>query len=211
MQKNLSESSKEPPFSILLLAAGSSTRMGQSKQLLKWDEGTLLGHAVSIALSANPYALVVVLGANEAAHRQVLSNRPVAVVSNPQWESGMGSSIKTGLAYMQKNIPEMGVMIMVCDQPFLTSNHLCNLVRQAAQSGKKILATKYAGILGVPVFFASEALPLLQEIEDKEGARKIVNANPQLTDFVAFEEGKIDLDTPDDYAKFVTTKKNTHE
>lgn len=186
--------------------------MRQSKQLLKWKDGTLLSHAVTIALGARPASVIVVLGANESAHRLALKSFPVDIVSNPRWESGMGSSLKAGLDHIKKNKPHQGgVVVMVCDQPFLTPEHLRSLVAKSAQNGKTIVATKYAGILGVPVFFANEALSFLEGIDDREGARKIVQENPQLTDFVAFEEGKIDLDTPDDYAKFDTTKKNSHE
>jgi molybdenum cofactor cytidylyltransferase len=191
-------------FAIILLAAGSSSRMGQSKQLLNWGDKTLLEHAATTALGTNPESVVVVLGANEQSHQTVLKNLDVAIVVNPQWQMGMGSSIKVGLKFLVDQSPKIGgVVIMVCDQPFITSQHLQNMVAQHEKTGYSIIATKYTGLLGVPVFFSSKLFKLLEKIEDTEGAKKLVHQNPQLTDFVPLEEGKIDLDTPDDYANFV--------
>ena len=110
---------------IIVLAAGSSSRMGRSKQLLEIDGQPLLCRCVDHALAASPSQVVVVLGANEKPHRELLEKLPVQIVSNFYWKTGMGSSIKTGLNYLIQSNGELdGVILMVCDQPALTSEHL---------------------------------------------------------------------------------------
>ena len=110
---------------IIVLAAGSSSRMGSSKQLLEIDGQPLLCKCVNQALAANPSQVVVVLGANEKPHRELLEKLPVQIVSNFYWKTGMGSSIKTGLNYLIQSDGELdGVILMVCDQPALTAEHL---------------------------------------------------------------------------------------
>ena len=87
-------------ISIILLAAGASSRMGQSKQLLLIEGEPLLLRSVKIALSGKPHHVVVVLGAGEHEHSNIIKHLPVEIVINTHWKNGMGSSIKAGLAHL---------------------------------------------------------------------------------------------------------------
>ena len=119
----------ESRISIILLAAGSSSRMGQSKQLLDVNGAPLLLHSVRAALESGAKSVNVILGANELAHREVIRNQPVSVISNHYWKSGMGSSIKAGLNHIVRKYSDTeAVIIMVCDQPAINAAHLGNLM-----------------------------------------------------------------------------------
>jgi molybdenum cofactor cytidylyltransferase len=188
---------------IVILAAGSSTRMGRSKQLLPVNEKALIVHAVDTALQANSDRVVVVLGANEKEHRMALKNSPVKIVNNSRWEKGMGTSLKSGLKVLMKDTSEMeAVVVMVCDQPLVTAAHLQDLIATQAKSGKGIVASAYADTLGVPAIFQKRFFEEILSLEDDEGAKKLISKHPNDIVPLAFPGGAIDLDTPEDYRNF---------
>lgn len=188
------------PVSAIILAAGSSSRMGSSKQLLRWGEGTLLTHAINTAMNSHAGHVFVVLGNNEAEHRKAIKDLPVTVVSNPKWANGMGSSLKAGLAEAQ-DVSE-GVIVMVCDQPFVTSDHLNHLIENFIKTGMPIAASKYDEIIGVPALFSKEMFSELMAIGDDEGAKKVIAAHEEQTALV-YLIGSNDIDTYEDYLKSV--------
>jgi len=196
---------------IIVLAAGSSSRMGRSKQLLEIDGQPLLCRCVEHALAASPSRVVVVLGANEKPHRGLLEKLPVEIVSNFYWKTGMGSSIKTGLNYLIQSNGELdGVILMVCDQPALTSEHLLKLIQKFHEKKKAIIASSYSKSNGVPVLFSRSFFSNLLLLNDDQGAKKIVQQFPDQVETVAFPKGSIDLDTEEDYQKFLKTNKKSH-
>lgn len=196
---------------IIVLAAGSSSRMGRSKQLLEIDGQPLLCRCVDHALAANPSQVVVVLGANEKPHRELLEKLPVHIVSNFYWKTGMGSSIKTGLNYLiQSNGGLDAVILMVCDQPALTSEHLQKLIQKFHEKKKAIIASAYSKSSGVPVLFSRSFFSNLLLLNDDQGAKKIVQQFPDQVETVAFPKGSIDLDTEEDYQKFLKANKKSH-
>jgi molybdenum cofactor cytidylyltransferase len=192
---------------IIVLAAGSSSRMGRSKQLLEIDGQPLLCSCVNQALAVNPSHVVVVLGANEKPHRELLEKLPVKIVSNFYWKTGMGSSIKTGLNYLLQSGGELdAVILMVCDQPALTSEHLAKLIEKFQERKKAIIASSYSNSNGVPVLFGRSFFSNLLLLNDDQGAKKIVQQFPDQVDAVVFPKGSIDLDTEDDYQNFLKSK-----
>lgn len=189
---------------ILLLAAGCSSRMGQSKQLLEINGIPLLRHSAQVAIAAGASAVVVVLGANEEPHRKALESVPVEIVVNHYWKDGMGSSIKTGLHYIiQEHGEAKSVLIMVCDQPALTAAHLSALFHQSARTEKKIAASAYDNTLGVPAVFGRSFFSNILMLRDDQGAKKIIDQFSDQVTSVPFSAGSIDLDTTSDYTKYL--------
>ncbi len=195
-------------ISIILLAAGSSSRMGKSKQLLDINGEPLLLHAIKTALDTKASDVIVVLGANEQNHLDAISLMPIRTISNHFWKSGMGSSIKTGLHYLIKEIPESkGVIIMVCDQPALTAGHLKQLIDTFLQTRKPIVASYYSDTSGVPVLFARSFFSNILMLRDEHGAKKIIEQFPDQVVTVPFPEGAVDLDTIEDYENYTAQNK----
>lgn len=188
---------------ILLLAAGGSTRMGTSKQLLDIGGVTLLMHSVQIALDCGASSVVVVLGAQAEVHQQALAGLAAEVVIHPDWKKGMGSSLKAGLTYLlrRQDKPE-AVMVLVCDQPRLTTQHLRELIIMYGKTKQPIVASHYGGTDGVPALFDQSLFPELLLLPDEQGARKVIAARAENVVSVSFPEGAIDLDTPEDYKKY---------
>ncbi len=187
---------------IIILAAGSSKRMGKSKQLLRIGNEMLIQRSVRIALSTSMKPVVIVLGSGEDEHRKALDGSAVEAVVNTKWQSGMGSSLKVGLSAIKKNRQIDAVIVMVCDQPLLSTNHLITLGEQYIATRKPIVASYYAGTTGVPALFDKTLFDEIETLSDKEGAKKLIVRHPNETIGIAFPEGSIDLDTPEDFKNF---------
>ncbi len=187
----------------IVLAAGSSSRMGRSKQLLEIDGEPLLCRCIKVALAANPDNVVVVLGANEKPHRDAIAKLPVQIVLNHYWKTGMGSSIKTGLNYLLQSGLELdAVIILVCDQPSLSSEHLQRLIDTFSGTQKPIIASAYADSKGVPVLFGRTFFSNLLLLADDHGAKKLVQQFPDRVEAVDFPQGANDLDTEEDLKNY---------
>lgn len=187
---------------IILLAAGSSSRMGQAKQQLVIDGKSLLVHSVETALQSDVDKVIVVLGSEEEVHRKVLNDLSVDIVINPWWQSGMGSSLKAGLSHVISNNPETNaVIVMVCDQPLLTTDHLKTLITKYRKTNATLVASSYANTLGVPALFSRLLFAEILNLGDEQGAKKIIHNNT--AEVVDFPEGNIDLDTAEDYKNFL--------
>ena len=190
-------------FAVVLLAAGSSSRMGQSKQLLSIDGKPLLLKAVDAALGSGANKTFVVLGSNDAAHRKIIDHLPLEIIFNPDWEKGMGTSLRVGVSNALKMIPEMeAVIIVVCDQPLVTSLYLKTLIQKYRTTKKAIIASAYANTIGVPALFNRSVFQKLLNLEDGHGAKKILMDMAESVELVDFPNGAIDLDTPEDYRAF---------
>ena len=197
----------ESKVSIILLAAGSSSRMGRPKQLLEVNGTPLLVHSVRAALDSGVKSVNVILGANEPEHRELISKLGVSVISNHYWKSGMGSSIKTGLNYVvRKNSDTEAVIIMVCDQPAINAGHLRKLVSTFKETGSPIVASSYSGTAGVPALFSRSFFSNILMLKDEQGAKKIIEQSTEQRTTVDFAEDSFDLDTGEDYQNYLTHK-----
>lgn len=188
---------------ILLLAAGPSSRMGQSKQLLEINGEPILVRAVKAAMAAsNP--VCVVLGAQFEKHKHALDHFSVMLIENKKWKKGMGSSLKLGLEFLIRSNPEIdSVIVLVCDQPRLSATYLQELIARADKTEKSIIASSYNGVVGVPVLFKKQQFEMLKNLDDAAGAGKIIRQQSELIEIVNFPGGHIDLDTPEEYAAYL--------
>ncbi|WKN32689.1 nucleotidyltransferase family protein [Porifericola rhodea] len=185
---------------IIILAAGSSSRMGQPKQLLPFEGKTLLQRAAEEALKANTAEVWVVLGCNAEKIRGSAEKLPVKIVINSDWASGMGSSIRTGVhAALKSNASLEGICIMLTDQPYVNAKHLEKLIRTHSSTYKPLIASEYKGILGVPAYFHHTYFSALLQLKADQGARKLILKNQQDVTGIAFPQGITDIDTPEDY------------
>ncbi len=184
---------------IIILAAGSSSRLGQSKQLVMSNKIPLLLKTTQTALASNIKNVLVVLGANYEEHYQLIKQLPVHVINHKDWAKGMGSSLKAGLSQVLTIWPETSATIVtVCDQPFLSSAHLSKLVESYTHQPNAIIASHYNNTYGVPALFDQTIFKKLLNLEDTQGARAIIKKHIQEISSVDWPEGSIDIDTPED-------------
>jgi molybdenum cofactor cytidylyltransferase len=187
---------------VIVLAAGNSSRLGRPKQLLPYRGRTLLTHTTTEILNAGLHPIVVVTGAFHAEVSDSLHGQSVDIVFNPAWEEGMASGIVAGLSKILSAHPDVdAVIIAVCDQPFISSALLSQLVSTHETSGKGIIASAYANSVGTPVLFGRSYFEQLLALSGSEGAKKLLKQYPDDLATVAFPEGDIDIDTGDDVQK----------
>lgn len=193
-------------YGAIVLAAGGSTRMGQSKQALDIRGQKLLPKTVDSVLRSHVQSIVVVLGASAEDHRRIIKDFPVDVVINQHWAKGMGNSLKAGLSHLTASRPELNaVIVLVCDQPLLESRNIQNLISAFDESKKPVIASRYAGMPGVPALFDKSYFRKLSALPDDEGAKKVILQNRVDVLEVDFPGGEIDLDTPQDYEAFMNS------
>ncbi|MCU0419002.1 MAG: nucleotidyltransferase family protein [Cyclobacteriaceae bacterium] len=189
---------------LLILAAGSSSRLGRSKQLLPVGETTLLEKTIAEAIQANLGRVYVVLGARVEEHRKQIGAAPVTMVRASDWAKGMGYSLKTGLAHICDQQPEIEtLLVLVCDQPGLSATHLQRMAAASQKTGKPIVTSGYAGTQGVPVLFQKAFFDWLRALPDTAGAKKLIAAFLHESASVDFPEGVLDIDTEDDYQRWL--------
>lgn len=197
-------------MAIILLAAGSSSRMGQSKQLLEIDGETLLKRAAEVAYACAGSHTLVVLGSEPEVHAKVIAHLPVHVLINRDWQKGMGSSLKAGITYLVESAPEVtAILTMVCDQPLVTKAYLDKLIQQHQLNPHKVIASSYASTVGVPALFPKALVTSMLKLEDQHGAKKILEQHANSVETVDFPEGAIDIDTSKDYEEFLSRIKDS--
>lgn len=155
----------------VVLAAGSSARLGRPKQSVVVGGETLLEHAVRIAREVTDEVVVVT-------HE-----------NNPDADEGMASSIRVGVRAAGE---DARMMITLCDQPLVTADHLRALLAVDAP----IVATGYRGIAGVPAVFAPQFREELLALRGDRGARAVIERHGAET--VMFEGAGVDVDTEED-------------
>lgn len=168
------------PVAVLLLAAGASRRLGQPKQLLDYRGETLLERAIRLANEAGASPVIAVLGAHVDRIRAAVRFDHALPIMNEYWEQGIASSIRAGLMALDAATPRAsGVLVMSCDQPRLTADHLRALIEIfTADSAPLIVASSYAGVHGVPAVFPRSAFPHLLALRGDKGARALLKQPP---------------------------------
>ena len=185
---------------IIILAAGSSSRMGRPKQLLPYNGKSLLEHAVDTANDADANPVIVVLGANAALLEKEIDEKKVRIAENKEWKEGMASSVRCGITTLLHIAPAVdAVIIMVCDQPFVSSSLLNDLIAVQKNTGKPIVSSQYENAIGPPALFHKSIFPELMKLKGDAGARKIMEQRSNDVATVLFKKGDIDIDTEADY------------
>jgi molybdenum cofactor cytidylyltransferase len=185
---------------IVILAAGSSSRLGKPKQLLSYENKSFIQNIASEAIKADLYPIVIVTGANAEQVSLALNKKDEEIVYNEHWQQGMASSIVAGISKMlllDDNVE--AALIAVCDQPFVTAELLQALINKKAETGKGIVACTYADTAGTPVLFDRKYFIDLQQLKGEEGAKKLLKLYEADLVTVSFPQGSIDIDTEADY------------
>jgi len=187
---------------LIILAAGASVRFGSAKQLANFEGETLLRRIARESLASVCRPVVVVLGAEVNKSKNQVSDLDVQIIKNPDWREGMGSSIKTGLNKLLKiNESINGVVLTVCDQPFVTGEAIDKLVETYRSTPALIIASAYQETLGVPALFNRQLFTRLTELKGSGGAKQIIKQFQSETMGVSFPAGAVDIDTPEDFEK----------
>ncbi|WP_420147311.1 nucleotidyltransferase family protein [Spirosoma sp.] len=191
-------------IATIILAAGGSTRLGGTpKQLLTSNGKTLIRRIAESALSLKAGPVIIVLGANQEQIRPELTDLPVLIAINTEWQEGLSSSLRTGLNQLSGDSVN-AFLVVLTDQPHVTSELLQQLIDTRQQTGKGIVACRYgeATNLGVPALFDIHYKSEFLNLSGDVGARKLMQLYVDDCAVIPFPLAAIDLDTWQDVEKW---------
>ncbi len=199
-----------PNIGAVILAAGKSSRLGQPKQLLQFRGQTLVRRIVDAARGAGCSPIVVVIGSDKDKVARELERTNAVIVENVNWSDGMGTSIRSGVQRSLDVAPNVGaIVLLVCDQPLADLRTIEQLIALGAKTKKAIVASSYAGTLGVPALFDRSCAEELLRLDDASGAKPIIFSNHDRVAEFPFPEGQIDIDMAADYEKLRLSEDST--
>ncbi len=185
----------------VILAAGSSSRLGQPKQLLEYQGQTLVRRTAQAALAAGCDPVALVLGANREKIAPTVHDLGLQILPNESWERGMGTSVRLGVSAL-RNCDCDALILLACDQPMVSADLLRQLIATQQKTQRPMAASAYAGTIGVPALFTCACFQKLLSLGEEAGAKVLLLACPGDVATVPFEAGAIDIDTPQDLASW---------
>jgi molybdenum cofactor cytidylyltransferase len=181
-------------IAAVILAAGGSQRLGAPKQLARLDGETLVERAARVASDAGFSPVVVVLGAQAEATAKALEEHDVQTVENPDWASGLASSIRCGVTAARVAAPA-GIAILLADQPRVDAPLLRRLEAAFSQPGIGRSACRYAGEPGVPAIFGPAHWDALEALSGDRGAKALLADAGSDRVLVDSDAPALDIDT----------------
>jgi molybdenum cofactor cytidylyltransferase len=192
-------------YGIVILAAGNSSRLGRPKQLLELNGSTFIAHIVQQASDVAEATTMVVSGAADQEIRTALAAFDVQVCFNPDWAQGMSTSIRSGVRALLHAEPAIeACMLVVCDQPYVSTGLFWEMVSRYESAATGILACSYGGTVGSPAIFGKQFFDELMNLEGQEGAKKIIKKYQTNVLTFPFPKGLVDIDTAEDYVTFMS-------
>ena len=181
----------------VILAAGSSARMGTNKLLIEIDAGRpIVARVADAAIDAGLSPVVVVTGHEAERVRAALAGSLVTFAHNPRYKDGLAESLKTGLAALPDEVA--AALICLGDMPDVDAGHMTRIVSAFdPEGGGEICVPTWQGKRGNPVLFARRFFGEMMNLSGDVGARGLIAANPDLVREVSMEDDAVvtDLDT----------------
>jgi molybdenum cofactor cytidylyltransferase len=191
-----SAGSESSHIHVIVLAAGSSSRFGSAKQLVRVNGRPLMLTAVSRAVELAGHSVTVVLGANAPELAPLLRHSPASVAINRDWTEGIASSIREGLA--QAPLTADGVLIALADQAAVTTEDLRRLAGLWRRNPNSIATAQYAGTVGVPAIFPRWCFRELHELRGDRGAQVLLQRHVDRLVRLPMPSAELDIDRPED-------------
>ena len=182
----------------IVLAAGTASRFGRTKQLEVLEGKTLVGRAMSIARDVCGIRTVLVAGHDSGPIIDAAGELGYVVV-NDHYEDGIGGSIATAVKAIA-HVAE-AILLTLGDQPLITAAHLEKLIETWSGDRDEIVATSFSDALGPPVLFPPNAFGTLAKISGDVGARSLLGDEAFKVKTVGFADAAVDVDTPEDLTR----------
>ncbi len=186
-------------IAAVVLAAGTSSRMGRPKLLLPLEGGApLIRLSVEQVLRAALDEVVVVLGAEADAIGAALAGLPVRTVLNPRYAEGQSTSLRAGLDALRLGVE--AVVVALGDQPLPDATLIERLVTLFHDSGQPIVVPRYRDGRGNPVLFGSSVFDELRRVAGDQGGRTVIARDgARVAELGVDTLMPADVDTPPDY------------
>ena len=190
-------------ISAILLAAGESRRMGQFKQLLRLGDKSFVEHCVDNLLASRVNEVIIVTGHREFEIRREVGDRPVRFAQNPDYRSGMASSIKCGVRSVSEEA--RALVLALVDQPQISSNVIDLVVEAYEREPAPIVVPVYEGKTGHPILLDLTLKEEILSFDPEQGLRQVVRAHRDQILRVEVTSRAIleDFDLPEDYERIL--------
>jgi molybdenum cofactor cytidylyltransferase len=187
----------------VLLAAGTSSRMGSNKMLFALEGESVLRGAARRALAGGLSPLVVVLGHQAEKARRELDGLPCQAVINPDYEQGINTSLKTGIAAVVE-LPDrpQAALVMLADMPFVSAEMIAALIARYRSSAAPLVISDYAGVNAPPMLYDRSLFHELGEMTGEGCGRQVVKRHRAEAEVLSWDAAALaDLDVPEDYER----------
>jgi molybdenum cofactor cytidylyltransferase len=192
-----------PKITGIILAAGKSSRMGTSKQLLPFKGETILQWVIDNAMASSLESVVVVLGHNADIIAPTITGKNVLVVIHEDYKSGQSSSVSAGV----RALPEGSdaVLFILGDQPLVRVETINRILDAFRASKSPIVIPVFDGKRGNPVLFSSETFQQLNLLDGDRGARPLFAEYAERVELIQVDDPYIhlDVDTEEDYRRLI--------
>ena len=182
----------------ILLAAGSSSRLGQPKQLVELGGEALVRRQARVLLASQPACVVVVTGCGATGVEQALAGLSVTCVHNAHWHDGMGTSLATGIRAMPERV--RGALLLLCDQWQVDAQDVQSLVDGWAGQPQRAAIARWGvdgEASGPPAIFPRQMFARLSRLSGERGARQVLKHFKGGLLQVDLPHAAFDLDTPE--------------
>jgi len=191
-------------ISAIILAAGTSSRMGRTKQLLKAGDSTLVRVVAENVLSSMVDEVVIVTGHRHDDISAAINDLPVQIIYNSRFESGQGTSLALGVRSIDLNTSAF--LVFMADQPLITASLINVLIEEFQKRSCQVLRPVYKGQPGHPVIFNCSLSRDLINLKDDVGARQVLKKLEDKVEYFPVQDEAVifDIDTPECYKEFIT-------
>ena len=185
----------------IVLAAGQSSRMGRTKQLLPWQGTTILGAVLEQARMSCLDELIVVLGSAAGRIQHNVDLQGVRVIENPDYANGQSTSLQAGLAALPDAV--LAAVFLLGDQPLVTAATLDRIIKTFTETHAPLVIPVHAGRRGNPVLIHRALFPELMTLQGDTGARVLFHRYADSICEVPVPDPGIcrDIDTWQDFQK----------
>ena len=156
----------------VVLAAGTSSRMGSNKLLLKLGGESVLRRAVRTAADAGLDPVLVVLGHESERARDELRELAPEVVLNAAYREGIHSSLRTGIGAVPDRC--MAAVVLLADMPLVDAGMIRGLVERYRADGPSLVVSDYDGVDAPPILYDRRLFPELRELEGEGCGKRVV-------------------------------------
>ena len=179
-----------------VLAAGTSTRFGETKLVRNLHGKPLVQHALLASQGACEGRVTLVVGHDEAAVIAAASGHSDKVIINRDHQQGIGTSIAAAVRECRDGAD--AILIVLADQPLVTAAHLSQLIDQWSGADDEIIASAFEGVVGPPILFPKKTFAALCKLQGDTGAKKILSNDEFHVRSIDFPPAGMDIDTPGD-------------
>jgi molybdenum cofactor cytidylyltransferase len=193
------------PVAGILLAAGTSSRMGSNKLFFELNGESVLRGAVRRALAGGLSPVVVILGHESEKAWKEIEDLPCQWALNPLYAQGINSSLKAGVMAVP---PEaMAAMVLLADMPFVTPEMIAAMIAQYRATTAPLVISDYAGVNAPPMLYDRGLFPELLAMTGEGCGREVVKRHRAEAQVLSWPAAALaDLDVPEDYAKLLAAR-----